>query len=128
LTQDDITLRGHAIECRINAEDPDKNFMPCPGTIDGYNPPGGFGVRVDSHVYSGYKIPPFYDSMIAKLICWGETRSQAIARMQRALHEFAITGVKTTIPFHQTVMANSVFQAGQHITTHFIAESMTTPV
>ncbi|MEB3245211.1 MAG: acetyl-CoA carboxylase biotin carboxylase subunit [Vampirovibrionales bacterium] len=123
LTQDDITLRGHAIECRINAEDPTKNFMPNPGTIDGYCPPGGFGIRVDSHVYSGYKIPPFYDSMIGKLICWGETRNAAIARMQRALHEYAITGVKTTIPFHQQVMQNAIFTEGKNIDTGFIAET-----
>lgn len=71
-TQDDVLLRGHAIECRINAEDPDHDFMPCPGKIDGYFAPGGFGIRVDSHVYPGYSIPPYYDSMIGKLICWGE--------------------------------------------------------
>jgi acetyl-CoA carboxylase biotin carboxylase subunit len=128
LTQDDISLRGHAIECRINAEDPDKNFMPCPGTIDGYNPPGGFGVRIDSHVYTGYKIPPNYDSMIGKLICWGENRQQAITRMQRALQEFAITGVKTTIPFHLRVMSNPVFQDGKNITTSFIADAMTAAI
>ena len=120
MTQDDIVLKGHAIECRINAEDPEKNFMPCPGTIDGYIPPGGPGVRVDSHVYSGYKIPPYYDSLIAKLIVWGETREEAIERMKRALNEYAITGVKTTIPFHLAVLNSPAFNAGDEIYTDFI--------
>jgi acetyl-CoA carboxylase, biotin carboxylase subunit len=121
LTQDDIVLNGHAIECRINAEDPEKNFMPCPGTIDGYIPPGGPGVRVDSHVYSGYKIPPYYDSLLGKLIVWGETRDEAIERMKRALSEYAITGVKTTIPFHLAVLESPAFRAGDEIYTDFIA-------
>lgn len=100
-TQDDIKLRGHAIECRINAEDADKDFMPCPGEIRGYIAPGGFGVRVDSHSYTGYKIPPYYDSMIGKLICWGVDREDARKRMLRALDEYVITGIKTTIPYHK---------------------------
>ena len=119
-TQDDVVLKGHAIECRINAEDPEKNFMPCPGTIDGYIPPGGPGVRVDSHVYSGYKIPPHYDSLIAKLIVWGEDRAEAIERMKRALNEYAITGVKTTIPFHLAVLESEAFNEGSEIYTDFI--------
>ncbi|MGE0200913.1 MAG: acetyl-CoA carboxylase biotin carboxylase subunit [Candidatus Melainabacteria bacterium] len=119
--QDDVTITGHAIECRINAEDPDKQFMPCPGTIDGYIPPGGPGVRVDSHAYTGYKIPPYYDSLIGKLIVWAPTRTEAIARMRRALSEYVITGVKTTIPFHQKIMENQTFVSGKDVYTDFIA-------
>jgi acetyl-CoA carboxylase biotin carboxylase subunit len=122
MTQEDITWRGHAIECRINAEDPDKNFMPCPGQVDGYVAPGGPGVRVDSHMYSGYRIPPYYDSLMAKLIVWGETREEAIARMKRALNEYGITGVKTTIPFHLKLMDNKAFVEGKEVYTDFIAQ------
>ncbi|WP_303675076.1 acetyl-CoA carboxylase biotin carboxylase subunit [Vampirovibrio chlorellavorus] len=120
-TQDDVVLRGHAIECRINAEDPDKNFMPCPGPIDGYVAPGGPGVRVDSHVYPGYKIPPYYDSLVSKLIVWGADREEAIARMKRALNEYAVTGIKTTIPFHIKLMDNPHFIDGKEVYTDFIA-------
>ncbi len=120
-TQDDVVLRGHAIECRINAEDPDKNFMPCPGPIDGYVAPGGPGVRVDSHVYPGYKIPPYYDSLVSKLIVWGADREEAIARMKRALNEYAVTGIKTTIPFHIKLMDNPHFIEGKEVYTDFIA-------
>lgn len=120
-TQDDILFRGHAIECRINAEDSEKDFMPCPGEIKGYIAPGGFGVRVDSHSYPGYKIPPFYDSMIGKLICWGRDREEARRRMYRALKEYVITGVKTTIPFHQEIIENQTFISGK-FNTGFIAE------
>lgn len=119
-TQEDVQLRGHAIECRINAEDPDKNFMPCPGSIDGYVTPGGPGVRVDSHAYPGYKIPPYYDSLVSKLIVWGVDREDAIARMRRALNEYAITGIKTTIPFHQKLMDNQAFKDGKEVYTDFI--------
>ena len=119
-TQEDVQLRGHAIECRINAEDPDKNFMPCPGTIDGYVTPGGPGVRVDSHAYPGYKIPPYYDSLVSKLIVWGADREEAIARMKRALNEYAITGIKTTIPFHVKLMDNAAFVDGKEVYTDFI--------
>jgi acetyl-CoA carboxylase, biotin carboxylase subunit len=119
-SQEDVTLRGHAIECRINAEDPTKNFMPSPGLIDGYIAPGGFGVRVDSHAYQGYKIPPYYDSLVGKLIVWGATRQVAIDRMQRALHDYAITGIKTTIPFHQFLLQHPAFQDGKAIYTDFI--------
>ncbi len=111
-TQTDIKLHGHAIECRINAEDPEKNFMPCPGHITGFVTPGGFGVRVDSHCYSDYFMPPNYDSLMGKLVVWGQDRAQAIKRMQRCLSEFAITGIKSTIPFHERVMENTIFQEG----------------
>ncbi len=111
--QDDIKLYGHAIECRINAEDPDRNFLPAPGEINGYITPGGFGVRVDSHVYSGYKIPPYYDSLISKLMCWAPTREEARRRMYRALKEYVITGVKTTLPFYQELIEDEVFISGK---------------
>lgn len=120
-TQNDVLLRGHAIECRINAENPEKNFMPNPGTIDGYVAPGGFGVRVDSHSYPGYSIPPFYDSMIGKLICWGRNREEARRRMYRALKEYVITGVETTIPFHQEIIEDEVFMSG-NFNTGFIED------
>ncbi len=122
--QEDIKLQGHSIECRINAEDPDRNFLPCPGRIDAYVAPGGPGVRVDSHCYPGYSIPPFYDSLISKLVVWGRDRTEAIQRMQRALDEYAITGIKTTIPFHQRVLSNSFFQKGD-VSTDFIEKHMT---
>jgi acetyl-CoA carboxylase biotin carboxylase subunit len=114
---------GHAIEFRINAEDPDNNFWPNPGVITGLALPGGPGVRVDTHVYVGYKVPPNYDSLIAKLIVWGVTRDEAIARGRRALREFGIDGVKTTIPFHLRVLDTSDFVAGK-IYTDFIATHM----
>ena len=110
--QDDIKLYGHAIECRINAEDPDRNFLPAPGEINGYITPGGFGVRVDSHVYSGYKIPPYYDSLISKVMAWAPTREEARRRMYRALKEYVITGVKTTLPFYQELIEDEVFIGG----------------
>ena len=119
LKQESIQFRGHAIECRVNAEDPAKDFRPSPGTIDAYVPPGGPGVRIDSHCYPGYTIPPHYDSMIAKLIVWAEDRPSAIARMQRALGEFAITGVRTTIPIHQRILENAFFQKGE-VYTNFL--------
>ncbi|AST92450.1 MULTISPECIES: acetyl-CoA carboxylase biotin carboxylase subunit [Sutcliffiella] len=112
LTQEDVTFNGWAIECRINAENPEKNFMPSPGKIDMYLPPGGFGVRVDSAVYPGYVIPPYYDSMVAKLITYGATREEAIAKMKRALSEFVIEGVHTTVPFHLKLMDHEVFKDG----------------
>lgn len=121
--QEDIILRGHAIECRINAEDPDRNFLPSAGRVDAYNAPGGPWVRVDSHVYAGYNIPPFYDSLVSKLIVWGQDRNEAIQRMHRALDEYAITGIKTTIPFHQKVLANPHFLSGD-VSTDFIEKHM----
>ena len=110
-TQDDIVIRGHAMECRINAEDP-KTFMPSPGLVQLWHAPGGPGVRVDSHVYSGYKVPPFYDSMIAKVITHGADRDTAIARMRNALSEMVIEGIKTNIPLHQEIFQHAAFQAG----------------
>ncbi len=108
--------RGHSIECRINAEDPEKNFQPSPGEIDLYYAPGGRGVRIDSHAYAGYPVPPHYDSMIAKLICTASSRSAAISRMNRALSEYMITGIKTTIPFQAAIMQNPDFIAGKYST------------
>ncbi|MGG3450131.1 acetyl-CoA carboxylase biotin carboxylase subunit [Domibacillus aminovorans] len=113
LTQEEVTFDGWAIECRINAENPEKNFMPSPGRVEGYLPPGGYGVRIDSAVYPGYVIPPYYDSMVAKVIVHGKTREEAIARMKRALSEFVIDGVYTTIPFHQKLLEHDVFIGGE---------------
>lgn len=112
IKQEDIKLNGWSIECRINAENAEKNFMPSPGKVTTYIPPGGFGVRIDSAVYPGYSIPPFYDSMVAKLIVHADTREQAVARMKRALDEFKIEGVHTTIPFHANLMDHEVFKSG----------------
>lgn len=111
-SQEDVHLNGWSIECRINAEDPSRNFMPSPGKIGFYLAPGGPGVRVDSGAYPGYTISPHYDSMIAKLIVWGATREEAIAKMKRALSEFAIEGIHTTIPFHQKLLEHPVFLKG----------------
>lgn len=124
--QSDIVIRGHAIECRINAEDPDKHFMPSPGKIERFHVPGGRGVRVDSHIYSDYLIPAYYDSMIAKLIAHGQTRSEAIYIMQRALDEFVIRPLKTTLPFHRRVMTDDAFIRGTTDTSYvdkFLGES-----
>jgi acetyl-CoA carboxylase biotin carboxylase subunit len=106
----------HAIECRINAEDPENDFRPCPGLITNFHAPGGHGIRIDTHVYANYMIPPFYDSMIAKVITVAQTREEAIAKMERALDEFIIEGVKTTIPFHQKLMKDENFRAGNYTT------------
>ncbi len=111
--QDDITMNGHAIECRINAEDYENDFTPNPGTITHLQLPGGPGVRFDSHIYCGYTVPPYYDSLLGKLICWGQTREEAIARMRRALGELRIEGVKTTVGFHQELLGHVAFQQGQ---------------
>ncbi|WP_032523335.1 ATP-grasp domain-containing protein, partial [Prochlorococcus marinus] len=121
--QDDIHLNGHAIECRINAEDPSHNFRPSPGKITGWLPPGGPGVRVDSHVYTGYEIPPFYDSLIGKLIVWGKDRNTAIKRMNRALNECAVTGIPTTINFHLTLLNKAKFKEGK-IHTKYVEEEL----
>ncbi len=111
-SQNDLKLYGHAIECRINAEDWERNFMPNPGEITSFHVPGGMGIRVDSHAYQRYTIPPYYDSLVAKLIAFGNTRDEAIARMRRALEEFIIEGIKTTIPFHQKLIEHPDFQNG----------------
>ncbi|HSP20848.1 MAG TPA: acetyl-CoA carboxylase biotin carboxylase subunit [Planococcus sp. (in: firmicutes)] len=111
-TQEDVTFKGWSIECRINAENPAKNFMPSAGKVSMYLAPGGLGVRVDSAMYPGYSIPPYYDSMVAKLITFADTREEAIAKMKRALSEFAIEGVHTTIPFHLKLMDHEVFKSG----------------
>jgi acetyl-CoA carboxylase biotin carboxylase subunit len=121
LKQGEVKFQGHAIECRINAEDHTKNFMPSPGTIKTYLAPGGPGVRIDSHAYQGYKILPNYDSLIAKLIVWGHTRAAAISRMERALEEYVIDGIATTIPFHLLVVKNEAFKKGE-VTTKFIED------
>ncbi|PZV25214.1 MAG: acetyl-CoA carboxylase biotin carboxylase subunit [Snowella sp.] len=123
LTQSQVNLNGHAIECRINAEDPDQNFRPHPGKISGYLPPGGPGVRVDSHVYTDYEIPPYYDSLIGKLIVWAPNREMAIKRMKRALKECAITGIPTTIDFHRRILETPAFLAGD-VYTNFIEEHL----
>ncbi|MCE1243759.1 acetyl-CoA carboxylase biotin carboxylase subunit [Oryzomicrobium sp.] len=120
--QRDIVLKGHAIECRINAEDP-FNFVPSPGTIDGWHPPGGPGIRVDSHVYAGYRVPPHYDSMIGKVIAYGETREQAIRRMRIALSEMAVTGIKTNIALHQELMQDARFVEGG-TSIHYLEEKL----
>ena len=113
------TLRGHVIECRVNAEDPARNFQPSPGRIDTFHPPGGPGVRLDTHVYAGYTVPPFYDSLLAKVICQGRDRQEAIRRMHMALESFIIEGVTTTIPFLARVMENPLFQSG-NVDTKFL--------
>lgn len=123
LRQDEVKLTGHAIECRINAEDPERNFRPHPGRINGYLPPGGPGVRMDSHVYTDYEIPPYYDSLIGKLIVWGPDRASAIRRMKRALRECAITGLPTTINFHQKILETPEFQSGM-VYTNFVEKLM----
>jgi acetyl-CoA carboxylase biotin carboxylase subunit len=111
IRQDDIRFLGHAIECRINAEDP-KTFMPSPGLINLYHAPGGPGIRVDSHIYSGYTVPPYYDSMIGKLIAHGGDRNAAVARMRNALTEMVIEGIKTNVPLHREIFQHSAFQQG----------------
>lgn len=120
-SQEDVTFQGVAIECRINAENPSKNFMPSPGLITRYLVPGGFGVRIDSAAYQGYKITPFYDSMIAKVIVHAPTRIEAVERMKRALQEFDIEGVDTTIPFHLRLFDHEVFRSGE-FNTKFIEQ------
>jgi acetyl-CoA carboxylase biotin carboxylase subunit len=120
-TQDDVRFTGHAIECRINAEDPSRDFLPVPGRVRDFHAPGGLGVRVDSHLYTGYAVPPYYDSLLAKIIVHGRDRTEAIARMVRALEESVFEGVPTSIPFHLAVLAHPVFQQGR-ATTRFLAE------
>ena len=121
--QEEIKLTGHAIECRINAEDPAHNFRPAPGKITGWLPPGGPGVRIDSHVYTGYEIPPYYDSLIGKLIVWGVDRDAALRRLKRALSECAVTGIPTTIDFHLALLERPEFQRGE-VYTKFVEQEM----
>ncbi len=123
--QEDVRVEGHAIEVRVNAEDPDHDFRPSAGIVTDVHWPGGPGIRVDSHVYAGYRIPPHYDSLIAKIIAWGPTREAAIARMERALRETVVEGVKTTIPFHLRVLDNAFYRRGA-VFTNFIARRMST--
>lgn len=123
LTQDDIQIRGHAIECRINAEDPNENFAPRPGKIEHYRAPGGFGVRMDTHIETGYTIPPFYDSMVGKLICWAETRDECIDRTLRALDELKVDGVVTTGPFQAMLLNSEQFRSGD-INTGYVAKML----
>jgi acetyl-CoA carboxylase biotin carboxylase subunit len=117
--QRDVELRGHALECRINAEDPRHDFRPSAGLISTFVPPGGPGVRVDTHCFPGYTVPPYYDSLVAKVIAWGRDRPEAIARMRRALAEFEIGGIKTTLPFHLKVLDNAFFRRGE-VYTNFV--------
>lgn len=123
LTQDDVQIRGHAIECRINAEDPNENFAPRPGKIEHYRTPGGFGVRMDTHIETGYTIPPFYDSMVGKLICWAETRDEAIERTLRALDELKVDGVVTTAPFQAQLIGSEKFRSGE-FNTGYVAKML----
>nr|WP_321985932.1 acetyl-CoA carboxylase biotin carboxylase subunit [uncultured Lichenicoccus sp.] len=120
--QSDIRFNGHAIECRINAEDPE-TFMPTPGRVEMFHPPGGLGVRIDSALYAGYVVPPYYDSMVAKLIVHAPTRAQAISRMERALDEFVITGIRTVIPLHKRILADPGFRSGDY-TIHWLEKFM----
>jgi acetyl-CoA carboxylase biotin carboxylase subunit len=121
LAQSDVRLSGHAIECRINAEDPDMGFAPSPGVVQNFHVPGGPGIRVDSHLYTGYRIPAYYDSLLAKIIAWGNTRAEAMARMHRAISEMRIDGVKTTLPFHQALLRNEQFRRGE-VHTKFVED------
>jgi acetyl-CoA carboxylase biotin carboxylase subunit len=116
-TQEEVVLKGHAIECRINAEDPEKDFRPNPGMIKSFHVPGGHGIRVDTHAYAGYEIPSYYDSLVAKLISCGDTREEAILKMRRALDEFIIEGIQTTITFYKTVFSNPNFISGEYDTS-----------
>jgi len=123
ITQDDVRVQGHAIEFRINAEDPEANFMPSPGLVTQWVPPGGPWVRFDSHVYQGYMVPPFYDSLLGKLIVWGRDREECLARSRWALEQFLVDGVKTVIPFHRIVLEHPLFIAGE-VNTHFIEDHL----
>lgn len=123
ISQKDVQVRGHAIECRITAEDPDRNFTPSSGRVESLIIPGGFGVRVDTHLYAGYNIPPYYDSLLAKLIVWAPDRTEAIRKMSRCLSEFKVEGLKTNISFHQKIMANAFYRRGE-LTTNFIKRRM----
>ena len=120
--QEDIIFRGHAFECRINAEDP-VSFMPQPGTIEAYHAPGGNGIRVDSHIYNGYRVPPNYDSLIGKVITYGEDRDTALSRMRIALDEMVIEGIKTNIPLHEDLVRDPAFQKGG-VNIHYLEKKL----
>jgi acetyl-CoA carboxylase biotin carboxylase subunit len=122
IQQSDVTFRGHAFECRINAEDP-KTFLPCPGKVTTFHAPGGLGVRVDSHLYDGYTVPPYYDSLIAKIICFGETRSEALARMRQALDELVVEGIKTNTPLHRDLVRDAAFKKGG-VSIHYLEKKL----
>jgi acetyl-CoA carboxylase biotin carboxylase subunit len=122
ISQEDVEMKGHAIECRINAEDP-VTFMPSPGVIEQVHMPGGPGIRVETHIYNGYRIPPFYDSMIGKLIAYGDTRESALARLQTALNEIVIEGIKTNIPLHVDILSDAEFRAGEQ-TIHYLEKKL----
>jgi acetyl-CoA carboxylase biotin carboxylase subunit len=117
IKQEDVRLDGHAIECRINAEDVERDFAPCPGKLSTVNIPGGPGIRVDTHIYAQYVVPPFYDSLLAKLVAHAPTRDECIARMLRALDEFVVEGVKTTVPFHLEALDSALFRSGKFDTS-----------
>jgi acetyl-CoA carboxylase biotin carboxylase subunit len=121
-TQKDVTFKGHAMECRVNAEDP-FTFVPSPGKVTRWHTPGGPGVRIDSHVYSDYTVPPYYDSMIGKIIAYGDTREQAMARLRIALSEMAVDGIKTNIPLHLELLDDSAFQRGG-VSIHYLEEKL----
>jgi acetyl-CoA carboxylase biotin carboxylase subunit len=121
ICQDDIKLRGHAIECRINAEDAENGFLPSPGKIEVFHVPGGLGIRVDTHAYAQYVMPPYYDSLVAKLVAHAPTRDEAIARLAGALDEFIVEGIKTTIGFHRKAISSEAFRSGK-FDTDFVAE------
>jgi len=122
LAQEDIRINGHAFECRINAEDP-STFMPCPGKVTLFHAPGGNGIRVDSHLYSGYTVPPYYDSLVAKLISHGDNREQALARMQIALDELLIDGIRSNIPLHRDLVRDTEFQKGG-VNIHYLEKKL----
>jgi acetyl-CoA carboxylase biotin carboxylase subunit len=121
INQEDISIAGHALECRLNAEDPGNNFMPSPGEVTAYIPSGGPGIRIDSHLFAGYRVPPYYDSLLGKVIAWGNTRDEVISRMERALNELTIEGVLTTIPFYRKLLRHQEFRSGQ-FNTRFIQD------
>jgi acetyl-CoA carboxylase biotin carboxylase subunit len=124
-SQKDVKIHGHAIECRINAEDPFNNFCPCPGKIVDYHPPSAPWIRVDTYIHSLYTIPQYYDSLIAKLIAWGRNRDEAILRMMNALDEFKLVGIKSTVPYHRIILKDEQFRKG-NIHTRFIEEQIST--
>ena len=126
ISERDVTFKGHAIECRINAEDPFDDFRPSPGRIEMYYAPGGRGVRVDSHAYAGYTIPPHYDSLLGKLITYGKDRREAMDKMTRALGEYMVTGIKTTIPFQLAILQDPNFRRGVY-STNFIEQLLNGP-